>query len=857
MKQILFSFLILSSLKLTFAQPDSADFNHVFYNENSMYEYVFGQLPDSLFPTGFLIDRVPDLSELENFLLSDNQNLDTLDIENWFKLNYYIERSKLENTNLIHYDTIGFKMIDRYLASDPDANFFELPIIALDYKVNKFKTDAVSDGHILFTNDQFIPGVLPQDGIEENELFFAGFYADTIDRPILKLEFDPYFIQSNRSAQLIAIQVFINGDTTEIFSGEIGEITNFKAGKNIISFNFIYNDQSEILSHFEFFYLSRGRSVWQTNHEENFFDVVGTIINSGLFITLSPDHPSLTYGVLHACNNTSGKIWKPVIFVSGFGMAYPNQALTVAGQKDCVDLYESYNIEGLMTDLRSKGYDVVVVRFIPAVADITKNAALLEQLIHNINAEKLSNNSNFENIIIGYSSGSMAVRYTLDMMEKKHLENAAPHHHSKLYISFEGEHEGAYVPVGTQAALNQFLAQGFGTIAAQVIHYMANSPQAKQLLKYYWMESGFYGTSYTSGQGPHQMRTDFLNDMENPAIYGHDKQWEKHGYYGYPAFTRNVSISNGSRFTTQSAPPVIQNTPYLFDPGHLVFEHSTTNRFWQVKFGDNSWLNSGISPKTAFKFVAWNQWGTEIMYWQQLQTNSEYVLWGNSPGGFLYGEDDMQNTIFKKMNAKIPVVPGWIPGTNADVYNYLPNCFTPIVATHGIRNFNLSPSHPNYNTSYPYHVIYDFQDNDLMNIGLDLAGDFIQSDFYGYPVVGHSSDHFSITPFEALYCDEWNQTHISSLDAVLTSPAYPDEDDMGTQGYVTIKTFIMDEIEPTVIHLQNQKVGWNTNGAEYKAQYEASYAIFLGENVSPKTDIAPYEIWNNGSISCVAEEHIT
>ncbi|MBK6527128.1 MAG: T9SS type A sorting domain-containing protein [Crocinitomicaceae bacterium] len=52
-------------------------------------------------------------------------------------------------------------------------------------------------------------------------------------------------------------------------------------------------------------------------------------------------------------------------------------------------------------------------------------------------------------------------------------------------------------------------------------------------------------------------------------------------------------------------------------------------------------------------------------------------------------------------------------------------------------------------------------------------------------------------------------------------------------------------------------MGWNTNGANYKAEYEASYAIFLGENVTPKTDVAPYEIWNNGNITCTAEVAIT
>jgi hypothetical protein len=847
MKKLVLFIAFVCSFAGAKAQPDTSDFDHVFYTRESMYEYVFGDLPDSLIQTGFLIDRNEFLDEKwKKYLVENGTVQDTLGVENWFELYRFLRTAALTDDLIQHDDTLEFKILDRLFARNPLDPFLKLPILALDFRVNRIADEAIRNGNLTFSDSKYSMGNNPVDGIEENHLLFTGLFLDSTDFSEIKLKFDPYFLQTNGNASISQILVIFGQDSTFLSSGDEALITNFIEGWNTINFIIQYDDSTSISSSFEFYFTGRNRSIEYTNHEHDFFDVLGGLgeVNDD---DVSTSNPRLTYGVLFACNNNSGKIRKPVIFVSGFGMSAPWNMLTSYGQKDCKDLYDAYNIEGLMTDLRSKGHDIIIVRFIPAVADIIKDGALLAELIKKINEEKVLNNSSFENILIGYSAGAICIRYALDILEKQHLESNTPHHHSKLYVSFEGEHGGAYVPVSSQLTLKFMIEGGVESIQAQTIYYMANSPQAKQLLKYYWAETGAVGTSDPAGQGPHYKRIEFLDQLESTLNLGHSKQFEKYGYYGFPAFTRNISISNGSRFVNLSTAPQVSNVPYLFSPGHTIFESETSSSYWRAKFGYNYALQNNSSNFVVFEFTKWNMWGN-IVLTKQYWTTDDYVLWGNSAGGFLYDKDDMQKKIFSLLDFY------FAPEAFEHIHNYLPNSFTPIVATHAIRNFDLTPSHPNYNPNYPYQVIYDFQDEFLMFNTFDLSA---QSNFYGYPVLGHPADHFSITPFEALYCDEWNQTHISSLDAVLTSPAYPEDDDMGTLGYVTIKTFIMDEIEPTVVYLQNQQVGWNTNGANYKAEYEASYAIFLGESVTPKTDVAPYEVWNNGNITCTAEVAIT
>ena len=847
MRMFIFSIgMILSSYGFT--QFDTTSYDKVFHNRGEAVEFVFGDLSESLYPTGFLLDKYEYLEDKwEKYCLSNDNSISSVfSIDNWFELYSILSKANNDGGDITDIIEINYKMIDHLFSGNGRTETaLNLPVILLDYKVNRIKEKGVENGNILFEENKFIEGSNPEQGIEENSLFFAGLWLDTLEHTEINITFDDYYIQSNRSSEIIGLNVSFQGMECTLFEGGNCLLTNIPDGDNIVNFETYFGDGSIVSSSFSFFARPKTKSINVTNNELTLFDQVATAVISAPLGDEDTEHPSATWCVKYSCTNNSGAIRKPVIFVAGFGMGSPFTPLTSAGQTDCAELYVKYNIEGLCDDLLSKGHDVIIVRFVPAVADIVMDAQLLTNILTDINSNKMNNGSYFENVIIGYSAGALVSRYALDQMEKNHLEFGAPHPHTKLYTSFEGEHNGAYIPVGAQIALDHFNANYF-TIKTFVIHYMANSPQAKQLLKYFRTETPLVGNGNSPGQGAHPDRFEFLNKMESEDELGHDKQYEKYGYYGFPAFSRNISIANGSYQTnTGSGFAEVQNEPYFYEPGHTVFYEDGTWNTWFVGFGNNTRVNNSLNNYTTCRILHKNIWGNTVLD-LNYKTSPEYVMWGNAPGGFLFDKEDMQKTIFQKMKNNI----------GAEIYDYLPVCFTPTISNHAIRNYDPTIPGGNYDSFYPYHVVYNFQEELLMGINKNILGDVIQGDFFGYPNLGHSLEHYSITPFEAIYTDVWNQTHISSLNSVITTPVYPDVDDMLNSGYVTIKTFIMDEIEPTVAYLQNRQIGWNTNGENYKTQYEAKYAIFIGEEVTPKTDVAPYEILNNGDLSCLAENSI-
>ena len=71
---------------------------------------------------------------------------------------------------------------------------------------------------------------------------------------------------------------------------------------------------------------------------------------------------------------------------------------------------------------------------------------------------------------------------------------------------------------------------------------------------------------------------------------------------------------------------------------------------------------------------------------------------------------------------------------------------------------------------------------------------------------------------------------------------------------------MLNEMQYFNVYLQNYKVGWNNvPGSVYKATYEATNMILIGKNVSPRTNVQPYEVLQNGNITCYAPQgiHIT
>ncbi|MBK6527134.1 MAG: hypothetical protein IPG07_17245 [Crocinitomicaceae bacterium] len=531
-------------------------------------------------------------------------------------------------------------------------------------------------------------------------------------------------------------------------------------------------------------------------------------------------------------------------FVAGFGASIPDLILEQYQyllHNDLTEYYHHFNLTHLLDELLATGHDVVVVRFIEPLESIIDGAARLEHLIHLINERKYANGSYIENVITGYSAGAIMVRYALTEMEYLHYGSGHQHPHTKLYVSFEGEQDGANVALGSQHAL-QHMTDNHTDIVNLFLSYIQNSDQSRELSRYFYDQTGklqIVGgveVSSSQGQGPHDDRLDLMYDFNYDQIT--PKQIEKMGYYGYPAFSRNVCVTNGSRHTEYFNGNLVQNSPYLFSPGQTIFMKETSNKKWQVNWASNLSVYGFSGPSTIFLYREENIWGNTVLE-ENYRTDNNMLILDNAPGGFIQGVDPVA-LVFKDMKVELEGLFG-----DPDIYNYFSNCFTPLVFTLDIRNFTHS--------AFDFQLHYDLQEQELMHDDFDFDNT-PQSDFYGYPVLGHPVNHFSITPFEAIYADEFNQSHISSYNIELGGASV---NDLYETGHPHIKNFIIGEIQYYWVFLQNQQVGWNTEpGGTYKAEYEAESTIVIGEFVTPRTDIAPYVVLENATVICHAGEEI-
>lgn len=92
---------------------------------------------------------------------------------------------------------------------------------------------------------------------------------------------------------------------------------------------------------------------------------------------------------------------------------------------------------------------------------------------------------------------------------------------------------------------------------------------------------------------------------------------------------------------------------------------------------------------------------------------------------------------------------------------------------------------------------------------------------YGYPNQGRPTDHFQVTPFEAIFCSNQIQPHIVLKEAELGCKS-------------ALNNFIFSEVEPFHLGLQNQRLGSQArSNYAYSAHRRAKFTIITGYLVTP------------------------
>ncbi len=153
---------------------------------------------------------------------------------------------------------------------------------------------------------------------------------------------------------------------------------------------------------------------------------------------------------------------RPVLMADGFNL----------GRSDLDALYRGLEEDfRLITRLKERGRDVVLIGYEERSASILDNAQTATAAIHRAIASRLGNT---RLMVGGFSMGGIVTRYALAKMESDRLD-----HQTAVYFSYDSPHRGAVIPIGLQAFAhfipvpNDFAKQMNSTAARQMLwrHY--------------------------------------------------------------------------------------------------------------------------------------------------------------------------------------------------------------------------------------------------------------------------------------------------------------------------------------------------------------------------------------------------
>ncbi|MEU5771627.1 hypothetical protein ABZ782_37590 [Streptomyces asoensis] len=184
-----------------------------------------------------------------------------------------------------------------------------------------------------------------------------------------------------------------------------------------------------------------------------------------------------------------GGIRRPVIMADGFNL----------GRSELDKLYQG--LEGgefpLVSELRRRGRDVILLGFDERSASILTNAETATAALMRASAEQLGD---ARLVVGGFSMGGIVTRYALARLEMQRMD-----HRTGLYFSWDSPHRGASIPVGVQAFA--YFIPFPNDFAKQM-----NSPAARQMLwRHYDKDTGKIGVA--------PERTEFLAELERVGAW--------------------------------------------------------------------------------------------------------------------------------------------------------------------------------------------------------------------------------------------------------------------------------------------------------------------------------------------------
>ncbi|WP_430409154.1 T9SS type A sorting domain-containing protein [Kordia sp.] len=663
---------------------------------------------------------------------------------------------------------------------------------------NKLKV--ASDGYKLKLNAN------PQQVIQKNTIFAANILADELSiYETVRVSLENQYNISQEQIQ--SLEIIHDGVSLGILGNESYVDIQLKVGAN--NFTVKYTSQLGTLFTDTFTLIGKGLPSLASSSTFSIPNILVTGSETFYNTNIYGQGQKAEIKTFYGCNNKQKVIMKPAIMVMGYNPA---------NIENFVSLITKYNTNGYLDELHSRNFDVIVIRFGYGADRIENQALLVKDIVKTINQRKFNNGSYIENHITGYSSGALVGRMALKMMETEYAASPSVDklHHSRLLISYDGEHKGANIPLAAQHSLisilenPQWYLPATGVLSLLEHYFLISSPMAKDFLAYHYTQTGDAGSPT---QNPHPFFIDARSKYTSDYYY-QPAPYDKPGSY---PILRNIGISDGA------------DRPE--DSNHII-----------GALPDNATM---LEIDKHVGFLGWDR--HNFMEWRPVDGAGHMVFRRFFRKKPIFTGDWAYNVLLdeeKHVNASSWNIDG-VQGSHVGLYNTVRNItkatflqFSPAIDIASTDCFLPTSSALDINVSGQFE--YDLRANNLLR-----ETPSSQTTQYGYPSIVHGAGQYSITPFDAVYAAEVNVKHGAGS-----------EDDPETP---LLTEFMLDETHYDDIWLQFLRVGHWAGGSYnfYPVKYEAVTSIATGENVTIKTQKKPFIVLPKAAVEMKAGEVIT
>ena len=760
--------------------------------EEEYHQQIFGEIFENHTQTNFLIDLTDRLSKIE--VADGSEDTPLLHFEDWLKIYQEFKSSAINPVNYPSLPDLYSNALEQRLLKNNERFSFPVGLLYHDYDV---LLDNALEENLVYIDENGLTirvnnGANP---VEQKPLFASTIMVDTIyNADVFDIFLDTNFIFNKED--ITSLQITHNGTLLGNLTLNNSISVRPVLGNNEIKIELVKENQPNLISKSHFFNK----------------DLVGMSPKSGtpfsesnvIFTpeeTFTKDNIFAGIKIFYGCNNSEKKLRKPVIISSGFNPLNIEQFFM---------LINKFNSNGLLDELHSKDYDIVVVRYNAGAGRMEPNANVLVEIIKEVNKRKWENSSYHENLTIGYSAGALSLRAALKKMEVSYQNNPIDEnlHHSKLYVSYDSEHQGANIPLSAQHSLNSVtmnppIAVDLGLLILILNQtQLINSGTGRDFLMYHYTQTG---TPSSPSQAPHPFFNEFFGKFNNDFFY-QQPPFDRPGDY---AQIRNIAISqgsaNGQLHHLNNAPSgvTLEIDRERGDPDKWISWYRKQYLQWKTVDGTQQ---SVFTRKFEKKPIFSNNF--QVVLDEEFRVNNNSVLLDAAPGSTAGFHDVIRN-----LTKGFMVLQTILGDVNVDFEST--DCFVPTVSALDIRNHN-------------NNLVYNLRDNNLMwesPFPNEVTGNF-QDDEVGYPSIIHGSNQYNFTPFDTVFAFDDNDKH----GAV--------EEEFNPE----ITNFILSEVNSADIWLQFLNIGAFANGSyhHYPAQFEAQNTIECGEEVTFKTQNKPF-----------------